>query len=571
MDESIMSLEIPSGYSKVIGGLVAQMRLTKHVIGLRVSNLTVSELDYIANGYDYTIGTLLKHMVLVEKLYQSVVFLQRDLNEQERQEWKGVLPGEFIIEKNIGNPVEYYLSIWDKVRESTESYLLDCTDEWLYQYPEGDLRSYGNHYYCLYHVLEDQLSHYGQIKTLMSLQTNANPISEKIIHDKINQIALDISSDNFSHPSLLSGEMSNAIFYATLYRTTNETVYKEHCERIIDRVIDFVGETPPSSEFCHGYTGIAWGINYMAGLGVVEVDMEDFFEEIDEHIYDGSKDALKKGFYDYLFGGLGGAVYALDRLPDKLAASHLAEVVNLLDETKEVDQYGIKWIDGFSEKEPGYESKKLYTLGLAHGIPGIISILLKIYDTGINSVLCRQLLEGAVQWMLFHTNKTANSFSIYSNCVNDATVNPDSSRLGWCYGDLSIAWVLWNAGKILGREEWTTAAVGIMEHSVGRRDPLLNENLDGMFCHGTAGIAYLFRKFYSITQDRKYLDEANYWLEKTLSLSIHKDGFGGYKRFNNQQGIWVPERGIIDGTIGIGLVLMSFLNERSDWDRCMLL
>lgn len=394
---------------------------------------------------------------------------------------------------------------------------------------------------------------------------------ENVISDKLIEIEKAISPLNFANPSLLSGEMSVALFYSCLYSVIGLDVYKEKCTNIIDKAIDFLGESHITNEFCHGYTGVAWGINYIARSGLIDLDPDDFFDEIDEHIYSSSATALKNRFYDYLFGGLGGAVYALDRLPNENALKHLTSVVEILDDIKETDEFGIKWADNFSEKEPGSENLTLYTLGLAHGIPGIISILLRIYEANIHKALCRELIEGAIQWIIHHTNKEKNPYSIYPNCVNDKTTHPASSRLGWCYGDLSIALVMLNAGKILDNETWKSTAISIMDHSVGRRDPLLNQNIDAMFCHGTAGIAYLFRKFYIATANEQYLEEAKYWLDKTLSLSVHKDGPGGYKKFNNQRGVWMTEHGIIDGTIGIGLVLMSFLYEGLDWDKCMLL
>lgn len=178
MDQSILDLTPPAGCTPVVGSLLAQLRLSKYVIHLKLDRLTVRQLDFRTDQLRNSIGMLLKHMVLVEKMYQTYVFLGRQLDEQESALWHGSFPENFIFEKCNNKPIEYYFSLWDEVRAVTESHLREKRDEWLSDHPRGYLRRYGNHLYCLFHIMEDQLCHYGQIKNLISIQRTQDKPAE---------------------------------------------------------------------------------------------------------------------------------------------------------------------------------------------------------------------------------------------------------------------------------------------------------------------------------------------------------------------------------------------------------
>lgn len=372
--------------------------------------------------------------------------------------------------------------------------------------------------------------------------------------------------------SLLTGKMSIAIFYACLFKASGKLKFKKYCQDIVKKVIDKMDSTEMSSGLCNGFTGVAWGINYISQIGILDIGDENFFEEVDELIYSYSLSAVQNGQYDFMHRGLSGAVYALDRLPNKEARLFLHQIVNALDGIKETDEYGIKWDDKLSERPVGMELMPKYSLGLAHGIPGIISLLLRMFEEEINKPIAEQLINGSIHWILKHKLSSSSQLSIFPDCITGSLKSALPSKLAWCYGDLCIAYVLFNAAKIFDNRLWLSEALSIMQHSCGRREALNNPHLDAMFCHGTSGISYLFNKFYYLTGDERYLKESNFWLEKTLTFAVHRDAPGGYKKMENPQySIWVNGYGILDGIAGIGLTFLSFLKPDLDWDKSMLL
>lgn len=109
-----------------------------------------------------TIGTLLAHVAHGEETYQSVTF-------------RGVRPTGCAAESVLsaagrhvfrGNGLTFYLDRPRAVREATLSELARRDDRWLHE----EYRLWGetpmNNLFCWFHVLEDEINHCGQVRTL---------------------------------------------------------------------------------------------------------------------------------------------------------------------------------------------------------------------------------------------------------------------------------------------------------------------------------------------------------------------------------------------------------------------
>lgn len=158
-------------------------------------------------------------------------------------------------------------------------------------------------------------------------------------------------------------------------------------------------------------------------------------------------------------------------------------------------------------------------------------------------------------------------FPTYSK-EHDSTL---SSRLGWCYGDLGIAYILWKASLILKDVELERKSIKILQHNSFRRDLHLNIINDAGLCHGSSGIAYIFHKLYLSTKNPAFLDASKYWLDITLRMNNYPSSFGGFKEYRQDIG-YIDSAGFLTGSAGIGLVLLSFMDITSTrWDKCLLL
>ncbi|MBT2583464.1 DinB family protein [Planococcus sp. ISL-109] len=155
------------GFSPNIGELVSMLEYTRLVTLEELEELTVQGLDYLADGSSNTIGALLLHMASVEFVNQIISFENRDLTEEEFSQWKVPLELGGMARKVIRDqPLEYYLEELAAVRRKTLTLMKDAEDEWLYRERKWDNGVAHNNYYLWFHMLEDEISHRGQIRII---------------------------------------------------------------------------------------------------------------------------------------------------------------------------------------------------------------------------------------------------------------------------------------------------------------------------------------------------------------------------------------------------------------------
>lgn len=396
---------------------------------------------------------------------------------------------------------------------------------------------------------------------------------ESFVFNKLFEIENDLSKFQFSDISLLNGLMGQAIFYDNLHDLTNDDVYLDKCHALTEVIISKQFQQEIGYSFSKGFTGIAWGLNHLSKRQTLNFNGDSFFNSIDEYIYKISYKLLKGGHYDYLHGGMGAALYACSRLPNEKAQDYLRHFIQYIDDIKITDENGIKWNDLFTERAPGCGHLPMYNLGLSHGIPSIVNILLKLFKQGLFLEKIYPLIDGSLQWIMKQKNKTDGHLSIYPTCSIDSTNSVYAeSRLGWCYGDLGLAWMFLKAGDYLKKDIWRNEAMLLITSLLKRKDPLDNPNLDAGFCHGTSGIAYLFKRLYQETSIQDCLNRHYFWIEETFKQAKFDDGLAGFKTYNLfAKKIWERNAGLLEGVTGVGLVLINYINDSKEWDECLLL
>ncbi|WP_246943349.1 DinB family protein [Bacillus pinisoli] len=151
------------GFSSKIGDLVSMLEHTREVTLSELQNLTITELDFLPDQTANPIGALLMHIASVEFVYQRISFESRDINDKEREQWIIALElGEKARSMFNNKPLQYYVSVLNNLREKTISELKLKNDTWLYEE-----KTWGyNNYWIWYHVMEDEISHRGQIRTI---------------------------------------------------------------------------------------------------------------------------------------------------------------------------------------------------------------------------------------------------------------------------------------------------------------------------------------------------------------------------------------------------------------------
>lgn len=170
-------IKSPKGYADKVGELVSMLEHARAVTLWEVGGLGLDELDHLQTRRSNSIGALLMHIAAIEKVHQVVSFEKRDFTEEEKAQWSSAVELGNEGRREIKNqPLEYYYGVLAEVRRETLKHLKTKDEAWLFEentWPNGVAF---NNYYLWFHVLEDEISHRGQIRMMKrELKRNRKP------------------------------------------------------------------------------------------------------------------------------------------------------------------------------------------------------------------------------------------------------------------------------------------------------------------------------------------------------------------------------------------------------------
>jgi uncharacterized damage-inducible protein DinB len=154
------TIEPHPGYSDQIGIMVDMLEESKDQIAEDVRGLSQQETDYLIDNQANSIGALIMHLVATESYYQVETLEGRQWTEEEVALWEMASGlGEASRSQFIGKPIQYYLDLWDQVREKTLAGLKTKDDAWF----AANIEEGTNNHWVWFHVLDHQANHRGQI------------------------------------------------------------------------------------------------------------------------------------------------------------------------------------------------------------------------------------------------------------------------------------------------------------------------------------------------------------------------------------------------------------------------
>jgi hypothetical protein len=353
--------------------------------------------------------------------------------------------------------------------------------------------------------------------------------------------------------------------------------HAELADLYLDEAMRSVALQPMSASLFGGFTGVAWISQHLERLGDRKTEPRaagaDAHEEVDSALQEILAQSPWPGPFDLVSGLVGIGVYALERIPRPAAVNCLAAVVDHLHASAVVDGDGLTWHTrpellppSQREEEPlGY-----FNLGVAHGVPGVVSLLADACQVGPCRARARPLLEGAVRWLLAQP-RAGQAGSRFGRWVSPgAGFRP--SRLAWCYGDAGVAATLLYAARTAGEPGWERAALEIASHAAevpaaatGVEEPSL--------CHGALGLAHLYNRIYQASAQELFAEAARHWYRLGLDLRRPGEGIAGFCAWGVEASPASSLPGdltLLTGAAGVGLALLAAITELApDWDRLL--
>lgn len=394
------------------------------------------------------------------------------------------------------------------------------------------------------------------------------------IQNRLSQIAetflsnLD-SQDRYQHPGLFEGDAGILLFLAYYANYNKEKQYTDLLDRHLELCLEQNSRIIPEYSFCNGICGILYNLFHLQQKGFIDVETDEARQYYREYIARKMSADISNGQYDFMHYALGAAIYFLKTEPGE-SQNHLDDFIRILYKKREKNNGQVKWLSNMN-----ITGRYEYNIGMAHGMSSIVIFLCQAISTGINREICEELLDQTVRYILAQEIDHLQ-YGSYFPTTSIESQYPDlqKSRLGWCYGDLGVATALWRAGKTMEKEYWKKKALEIFEFNTTRTALESNNVMDAVICHGTAGIAQIFRRMHLETGNQKFLDTSTYWIQETLKMAKWEDGVAGYKCWlGKDYGGWGKSYSFLEGIAGIGLALLAAIGEESfsDWDEIILL
>jgi len=366
---------------------------------------------------------------------------------------------------------------------------------------------------------------------------------------------------------LYSGEFGQLLFllYYTRYSQSKKhaLMTDQYSEKLLQRFVD----NEKAHTFCSGFSGILYLFEFLRENDFVDFDVSGVQQLLDDYLVLRMRQDIHQKHYDFMHGALGVGLYFLKR---KRYPEHIQELIDFLYDTaiKENSNQIFKW-EYCIDPENDIIG---YNLSLSHGISSIIIFLTRVIKSGLSaSEKVFEILNGAVNFLISQQRDNSPKDFYFPHYILKKKSDVVSvSRLAWCYGDLEIGIALWQAGKTTGKIEWKEKGLEILLHATQRRSIVDNNVEDAGVCHGSSGIALIFRRMFCETKLDEFKEAILFWLNQTLKFSNFNDGLAGYKAA--EIGGWRCDYFLLTGISGIGLVLISFLiNEQQEWDEILLL
>lgn len=382
---------------------------------------------------------------------------------------------------------------------------------------------------------------------------------------KCKQIGIYLLSckfDRMNDIGLMDGLAGMGLLLSLYYRKTYNDRYLYKLEQVIKAINNVIRQRKYIQfSYGQGLAGYGWLLIYLKENDILEVDLDNYLAEIDNYLYEGMIFLISKKEYDPLFGAVGIGTYFIKR-------KNIGAIKNIIDglyrDRKNINGYHVIC------RNNQHTHRNDIDFGMAHGIPGILVFMYKCYLNHFSSERCSEMIWDHINLMMSFLNESGSPSYFRYTVEIDQIMYFDKklnwSRLGWCYGDLSALYVLFQLSESF---TLNIDVIDMLEHVAKRRTDTGYDIYSSEFCHGTSGIAHLFNKLYICTGNHLFNDACSYWLEQTLfSNNVQEIIVNSDSQCNLKSDL----SGLLSGIFGIGCVIISYLNsDLIDWDEAVFL
>ncbi len=372
--------------------------------------------------------------------------------------------------------------------------------------------------------------------------------------------------------SLMNGIAGISVFYFNYSLSTGKKEYQILGQQLLNSIIDQLNSNTfrPLQTF-HSYStglaGVAFTFHHLKECGYIDDKMDTDFDEIDELLVENAIKDFNHGISDFLHGPMGVLYYLIKKSTSDNIHIQTNILFNEFLRCSVRDQKGLRISNMILEDVHVQD----FDIGLAHGLTGILLVFLKYYNKS-NDLRLKELIESGLVYILSLERPlvVTGQNSLYPISVDESVgfveknIKNYKGRLAWCYGDLNIAWLLINAGKVFNNEYYYSKGVEIGLHTLSRSLNYSDHQVgDVFFCHGTSGVAYFYKRLFVKTGNLEFQKGYSFWMDQTLNKL---DGLT--ENLANTNRVF----SMLDGLLGVAFTLLPSHSDQDDkWSEILLM
>ena len=400
---------------------------------------------------------------------------------------------------------------------------------------------------------------------------NSKKIAENRCFEISNSLTSYSSEDN--NIGFMNGLAGISCFFFHFSRYTGIKKYRDLGYSALEKVISAIENGFSDPSFSVGLAGISWVFRYLGYMGFISREESSAIDGLYPLFINFAGKEFENGNFDFLHGALG-MWMTVDPFPGERDLSGRAAERKLIGDTilNGISGSVIKDKNGSAywlSHDPEKNDAEI-NMGMAHGLPSIISVLSRIYDCTGQEDIVDDLIEPAVNFILKQANTGMGKGSVLPVSIRkENSIYP--SRMAWCYGDPGAGMSILNTGRFVKRIEWVTEAEKIISIASSRKTIEQSRVLDSCLCHGSSGLSMIYYILWHETGNEIYREPAEYWAGISLNYGDVEIKRKSYL-FNRGYEIYENRYSLLEGISGVGLSLLSLLEGGLPiWARSLLL
>lgn len=272
--------------------------------------------------------------------------------------------------------------------------------------------------------------------------------------------------------------------------------------------------------------------------------------------------------YDYVTGISGVLSYLLASVTKDNSEKCIAHILYFLTKLASNDNSFFNLPEHMiREEERNNFPSGYFDTGFAHGITGVLAILSKALIMGYKVEGQEKAIQALVE-QIKNLQTTYNGLQeVWPPKKAPSTEKQGKAayRDGWCYGRPGISYSLLQASSALRDKSLKQYSIDTMASCIQTNKSTPTVSCYSV-CHGLSSLLTASQLFYKATKEPLFANATKHFA--TLILSKENSdlpfGFKSLAFGNNKDSLWIDNPGLLDGTSGALLSLLTLTRERDD-------